>query len=82
MYGPNTYKQVPPKSFWSILLEAYKDPVILLLCAAALVSWLSSGDGRRSCWQLPGCSLHCQQLSCMGTPVHVYCWEVCPVHVG
>lgn len=37
-YGPNTYKQVPPKSFFSILYEGFKDPVILLLCAAATVS--------------------------------------------
>jgi Ca2+-transporting ATPase len=37
-YGSNTYRQVPPKSFFKILFEGYKDPVILLLCAAALVS--------------------------------------------
>jgi Ca2+-transporting ATPase len=36
-YGGNTYRQVPPKSFFRILFEGYKDPVILLLCAAALV---------------------------------------------
>jgi Ca2+-transporting ATPase len=36
-YGSNTYRQVPPKSFFRILFEGYKDPVILLLCAAALV---------------------------------------------
>eukprot|EP00879_Flechtneria_rotunda_P001764 GHRR01001928.1.p1 GENE.GHRR01001928.1~~GHRR01001928.1.p1 ORF type:complete len:116 (+),score=5.07 GHRR01001928.1:378-725(+) len=37
-YGANRYKQVPPKSFFSILFEGFKDPVILLLCAAATVS--------------------------------------------
>lgn len=37
-YGANTYKQVPPKSFFAILFEGFKDPVILLLCAAATVS--------------------------------------------
>jgi hypothetical protein len=37
-YGPNAYKQVPPKSFFAILYEGFKDPVILLLCAAATVS--------------------------------------------
>lgn len=36
-FGANTYRQVPPKSFFRILAEGYKDPVILLLCAAALV---------------------------------------------
>jgi magnesium-transporting ATPase (P-type) len=38
-YGPNTYTAVPPKSFFSILYEGFKDPVILLLCAAATVSY-------------------------------------------
>ncbi len=37
-YGANTYTQVPPKSFFAILYEGFKDPVILLLCAAATVS--------------------------------------------
>ncbi|KAF6264067.1 hypothetical protein COO60DRAFT_1457828 [Scenedesmus sp. NREL 46B-D3] len=37
-FGSNTYRQVPPKSFIKILFEGYKDPVILLLCAAALLS--------------------------------------------
>eukprot|EP00878_Enallax_costatus_P036406 GHUV01040882.1.p1 GENE.GHUV01040882.1~~GHUV01040882.1.p1 ORF type:complete len:119 (-),score=11.38 GHUV01040882.1:370-726(-) len=36
-FGANQYKRVPPKSFFSILLEGFKDPVILLLCAAATV---------------------------------------------
>lgn len=38
MYGSNTYKTAPPKNFFSIWIEAFKDPVILLLCAAAAVS--------------------------------------------
>jgi hypothetical protein len=42
IYGANTFTAVPPKSFFSILYEGFKDPVILLLCAAATVSW----DGR------------------------------------
>uniref|UniRef100_A0A383WGV1 Calcium-transporting ATPase n=1 Tax=Tetradesmus obliquus TaxID=3088 RepID=A0A383WGV1_TETOB len=37
-FGANTYRQVPPKSFFRILAEGFKDPVILLLCAAALLS--------------------------------------------
>lgn len=37
-HGANTYTQVPPKSFFAILYEGFKDPVILLLCAAATVS--------------------------------------------
>lgn len=37
-FGANQYRQVPPKSFFAILFEGFKDPVILLLCAAATVS--------------------------------------------
>ncbi|KAF8057240.1 ACA11 [Scenedesmus sp. PABB004] len=37
-FGANTYRQVPPKSFFRILAEGFKDPVILLLCAAATLS--------------------------------------------
>ncbi len=36
-FGRNVYKDAKPKSFFSLLYEAYKDPVILILCAAALV---------------------------------------------
>jgi hypothetical protein len=36
-YGANSYTAVPPKSFFAILYEGFKDPVILLLCAAATV---------------------------------------------
>lgn len=35
--GANQYKQVPPKSFFSIFFEGFNDPVILLLCFAATV---------------------------------------------
>ena len=38
VYGANKYKEIPPKSFFKILYEGFKDPVILLLCAAATVS--------------------------------------------
>eukprot|EP00775_Hariotina_reticulata_P009045 gene9045-9216_t len=34
-FGANKYRAVPPKSFFAILFEGFKDPVILLLCAAA-----------------------------------------------
>ncbi len=37
-FGSNTYKTAPPKSFFAIWFEAFNDPVILLLCAAAAVS--------------------------------------------
>lgn len=62
-YGANTYTQVPPKSFFAILYEGFKDPVILLLCAAATVSNSIRpvrGNPRRSSWELLGahCSTH------------------------
>lgn len=37
-FGSNTFKEVPPRSFWSILLETLKDPTLILLMAAATVS--------------------------------------------
>lgn len=37
-FGANTFKEVPPKSFFSILLEALKDPTLILLMVAATVS--------------------------------------------
>ena len=37
-FGPNSFKEIPARSFWSILLEALKDPTLILLMAAATVS--------------------------------------------
>ena len=37
-FGSNTFREVPPRSFWSILLETLKDPTLILLMAAATVS--------------------------------------------
>jgi len=37
-FGPNTYKEVPAKSFFALVYENIKDPIILLLIGAALVS--------------------------------------------
>lgn len=37
-FGANTFKEVPPRSFWSILWETLKDPTLILLMAAATVS--------------------------------------------
>lgn len=37
-FGANTFKEVPPRSFFSILWETLKDPTLILLMAAATVS--------------------------------------------
>lgn len=39
-FGANRFKELPQKSFWSMVFEALQDPTLLLLMAAALVSWL------------------------------------------
>ncbi|KIY97527.1 calmodulin binding calcium-transporting ATPase [Monoraphidium neglectum] len=38
VFGPNKYKEVPSKNFFALCFENLKDPIILLLIAAALVS--------------------------------------------
>lgn len=37
-FGPNRYKEVPPKTFFGLLFEVLQDPMLVLLCLAALVS--------------------------------------------
>jgi P-type Ca2+ transporter type 2C len=37
-FGPNTFKEVPTKTFFGILLDALKDPTLILLMVAATVS--------------------------------------------
>lgn len=37
VFGPNKYKEVPSKNFFALCYENLKDPIILLLIAAALV---------------------------------------------
>lgn len=37
VFGPNKFKEVPPKNFFMLCFENLKDPIILLLIAAALV---------------------------------------------
>jgi P-type Ca2+ transporter type 2C len=37
-FGANTFKEVPPRSFFSILFETLKDRTLILLMAAATVS--------------------------------------------
>jgi hypothetical protein len=37
VFGPNKYKEVPSKNFFALCFENLKDPIILLLIAAALV---------------------------------------------
>jgi hypothetical protein len=83
VYGANTYKQVPPKSFWAILFEAYKDPVILLLCAAALVS--KPPRAACTCMQvLPAAAAWLQPAlhsSCPAWPSHA-CMQAPHAHAG
>ena len=38
-FGANRFKELPQKSFWSMVFEALQDPTLLLLMAAALVRW-------------------------------------------
>lgn len=38
-FGANRFKEMPQKSFWSMVFEALQDPTLLLLMAAALVGW-------------------------------------------
>lgn len=38
-FGANTFKEVPPKSFLSLVMENIKDPIIILLIVAATVSF-------------------------------------------
>ena len=54
VYGPNRYKEVPPKSFFALCFENIQDPIILLLIAAALVR---SSRPAGAC-----CALHSLQL--------------------
>ena len=37
VFGPNTFAEVPAKSFFALVLENIKDPIILILIFAALV---------------------------------------------
>lgn len=37
VFGPNTFAEVPPKSFFALVFENIRDPIILLLIFAALV---------------------------------------------
>jgi len=38
VFGPNTFAEVPPKSFFALVFENLRDPIIMLLIFAALVS--------------------------------------------
>lgn len=37
-FGPNRFKYPPPKSFFRLVLDAFNDQTILILCVAAIVS--------------------------------------------
>jgi magnesium-transporting ATPase (P-type) len=52
-HGANEYRQVPHKNFFAIFYEGFKDPVILLLCAAATVRRVVCVSGRS--WLLFSC---------------------------
>lgn len=38
-FGANAFKEVKQKAFWSLLFENLKDPTLILLMVAALVSY-------------------------------------------
>jgi P-type Ca2+ transporter type 2C len=38
VFGPNRYKSIPPANFFVLLYRVLNDPMLLLLCAAALIS--------------------------------------------
>jgi magnesium-transporting ATPase (P-type) len=43
-FGSNAFKEVPPRTFLSMLLDTLKDPtLILLMCAATVSTILGSG---------------------------------------
>ena len=46
-FGANKFKETPAKSFWVLMWENLQDPIIILLCAAALVSRGKGVDAAR-----------------------------------
>jgi Ca2+-transporting ATPase len=38
VFGANRFKEQPPKNFFMLVWENLQDPIVQLLCAAALVS--------------------------------------------
>ena len=38
VFGANRFKETPPKAFLTLMWENLQDPIIILLCFAALVS--------------------------------------------
>ena len=63
-FGANEFREVPTKSFFALLFENLKDPTLLLLMAAALVS-PASVAARCGCWRLAGWG-DVQRQSCPG----------------
>lgn len=67
VYGANKYREVPPKSFFSLAWENLQDPIICLLIAAALVraqllhGGASSGGGANSAHGAASTTLGCEQ---------------------
>ncbi|XP_074379780.1 putative calcium-transporting ATPase 13, plasma membrane-type [Apium graveolens] len=51
-FGINTYPRLPSKSFFSFVLEAFKDPTILILlvCAALSLAFGMKEDGPKEGW--------------------------------
>lgn len=41
-YGRNVFKYPPPKSFFALALAALRDPMIIILCVAAVVSLIAT----------------------------------------
>ena len=38
-YGPNVFPEPPFSGFWALFIEAFQDPILMILIAAAVVSF-------------------------------------------
>lgn len=39
-YGPNVFPEPPFAGFWALFFESFKDPILMILIAAAVVSFV------------------------------------------
>ena len=57
-FGANAFREVPTKSFFVLLFENLKDPTLLLLMAAAMVSYYLKWAHTAGNKLASGCQLH------------------------
>ena len=57
-FGANAFREVPTKSFFVLLFENLKDPTLLLLMAAAMVSYYLNPPQAAENKPATGCQLH------------------------